>query len=479
MAHIRKVLSFDVGIINLAYCLLEINDNDKTFKILSWDIINLAADNRSICSYVKNNKKVCDKIAKCVVKINKNNCKYFCKAHVTKAELKVHNMDIKYSLINKPEVDLEKCNLCNKKGKYLINVINGQYCEIHRKTIMSNNGYLCAAKKCKNIVTKGILVEKSNDDDNNDNNEHEDNKHIEDNQNIEELPMMDPENIFEIGWCNDHFDENYNNYIKKKTKKMSQNSNVIPLSVLSESMFKNLDQIPELLKVDQVLIENQPALMNPTMKSIAAILFGYFILKGIHEKIKTCSTITEILFCCPANKIKVGGLAANNKLKNTNDDDIYKITKKLGVKYCKALISDNQEYLNKIESHKKQDDMADAFLQGFFKNFGPVMPVCYAEKITNVNMNDVNTVKSKKIIKTNTTSKKTVKSKIQDDQSIQLNLESNAEELNNNCVNLEKLIKKKPIKSIKPSDDSIDDNITIKIGKVSHSFTNNQKNKKY
>ena len=195
---------------------------------------------------------------------------------------------------------------------------------------------------------------------------------------------------------------------------MSQNSNVIPLSVLSQSMYKKLDQIPELLMVDQVLIENQPALINPTMKSIAAILFGYFIMKGIHEKIKTASTISDILFCCPANKIKVGGIVADNKLKNTSDDEIYKITKKLGVKYCKALISDNEDYLKIIESHKKQDDMADAFLQGFFKIFGPVMPVCYAEKITNINSNDVNSVKTKKSVNAIPRSKKTLTSKKHD-----------------------------------------------------------------
>ena len=37
-----KILSIDVGIINLAYCLIEIKDNK--YKILSWDTINLCSE---------------------------------------------------------------------------------------------------------------------------------------------------------------------------------------------------------------------------------------------------------------------------------------------------------------------------------------------------------------------------------------------------------------------------------------------------
>jgi len=39
---VRKILSIDVGIVNLAYCVLEINDDNK-FKINYWDIINISS----------------------------------------------------------------------------------------------------------------------------------------------------------------------------------------------------------------------------------------------------------------------------------------------------------------------------------------------------------------------------------------------------------------------------------------------------
>ena len=38
-----KILSFDVGIKNLAYCVIEVDTKeDKNHKILDWDIINCA-----------------------------------------------------------------------------------------------------------------------------------------------------------------------------------------------------------------------------------------------------------------------------------------------------------------------------------------------------------------------------------------------------------------------------------------------------
>ena len=43
-----KILSFDVGIKNLAYCLFSINNcNDKMLKILKWDVINLCESSAS------------------------------------------------------------------------------------------------------------------------------------------------------------------------------------------------------------------------------------------------------------------------------------------------------------------------------------------------------------------------------------------------------------------------------------------------
>ena len=51
-----RVLSIDVGIKNLAYCLLEKNDPDGHFSIKCWDIANLSSPSQLKCCIKEKNK---------------------------------------------------------------------------------------------------------------------------------------------------------------------------------------------------------------------------------------------------------------------------------------------------------------------------------------------------------------------------------------------------------------------------------------
>ena len=53
--NITKILSFDVGIKNLAFCLMEKKDDDLTIK--KWNIINLVED-RDLCQFKLRNGKL-------------------------------------------------------------------------------------------------------------------------------------------------------------------------------------------------------------------------------------------------------------------------------------------------------------------------------------------------------------------------------------------------------------------------------------
>ena len=53
-------------------------------------------------------------------------------------------------------------------------------------------------------------------------------------------------------------------------------------------------------------------------------------------------------------------------MKATNEAKAYKMTKELGIKYCKELISHLPEWLAILNNHKKKDDLCDAFLQGAY-----------------------------------------------------------------------------------------------------------------
>jgi len=81
-----KVLSIDVGIKNLAYCLLEACD-DKTFNILQWDVLNLCGEEpRCQC---KAKKGICNAKAK----YSKGH-DYYCKSHAKKTEYLVPTAEI-------------------------------------------------------------------------------------------------------------------------------------------------------------------------------------------------------------------------------------------------------------------------------------------------------------------------------------------------------------------------------------------------
>lgn len=74
-----KILSFDVGIKNLAYCYLEYSNS--AIDVVEWDIINICREKHWICKCKKKNKDICNKQAKYF----KNNI-YYCKIHAKKSD---------------------------------------------------------------------------------------------------------------------------------------------------------------------------------------------------------------------------------------------------------------------------------------------------------------------------------------------------------------------------------------------------------
>ena len=98
-----NILSIDVGMKNLAYCLLEYNKKDNIYKILKWEVINLCKSNEHICMGVNKKKKKCIKKAS----FFKEN-KYYCKIHAKNKEYKIPCDKFK---LNK----LKKCKIIELK----------------------------------------------------------------------------------------------------------------------------------------------------------------------------------------------------------------------------------------------------------------------------------------------------------------------------------------------------------------------------
>ena len=78
-------------------------------------------------------------------------------------------------------------------------------------------------------------------------------------------------------------------------------------SLIFENIPRKLYEKPQLLDVDVVVIENQPSLKNPQMKSIQMILYSYFLILGkvIGNGENSKSYIQSIDFCSASNKLKV------------------------------------------------------------------------------------------------------------------------------------------------------------------------------
>lgn len=178
-------------------------------------------------------------------------------------------------------------------------------------------------------------------------------------------------------------------------------------NLLFENIPRKLHELPQLLNVDCVVIENQPSLKNPQMKSIQMILYSYFLILGkiIGNNTNSCY-IENIEFCSASNKLKVYDgpkiilpekNTKNKKLKNEiidntdnqelkieNNDEIndenkavekkikssslkYADKKRLAIEHALYYLKkDQNNYVDFFNNHKKKDDLADSFLQGLY-----------------------------------------------------------------------------------------------------------------
>lgn len=94
-----KVLSIDVGIKNLAFCLFEKTEGSEHFSIKKWDIINISdSKENSLCKCIDKNI-VCNKPAKF-----KKEDTYYCLKHSKKQILQIPGPEQKASYINKQKV---------------------------------------------------------------------------------------------------------------------------------------------------------------------------------------------------------------------------------------------------------------------------------------------------------------------------------------------------------------------------------------
>ena len=92
-----KILSIDVGIKNLSFCLFELQSPDEKsnhLKVIKWDNIDLSEKTESKCIEVDKNG-LCDKPAK----FSKDG-KYYCLKHSKKHNYLQPSAELKQSYLN-------------------------------------------------------------------------------------------------------------------------------------------------------------------------------------------------------------------------------------------------------------------------------------------------------------------------------------------------------------------------------------------
>jgi hypothetical protein len=140
---------------------------------------------------------------------------------------------------------------------------------------------------------------------------------------------------------------------------------------------------------DYILIENQPVLKNPIMKSIQIVIFTYFaqmkrnqVKEKEKEKEEMCNDIKfKTCFVAATRKNKAYQYLSKDSIHEVVENSQisakcekgYKYNKKLACHVCISFLNDKINDISDWEviynKHKKRDDLADSFLQAlvFFK----------------------------------------------------------------------------------------------------------------
>lgn len=297
-----RIISWDVGIAHMAYCVLE-ERLDGSIWVLDWDEIDLIENDRTklTCCGTTKDGRICGKSIKYQLRRLDQTTMGYCKLHqmqyleFTDENQIVKSFEPAESDANCAYVQKSK-TMCGKKAK-CTSPDGISYCNTHYKTELG--------KQIKKYSIQPIKKISTND-----------------------YPTDD-----------------------------LQLRLVHRLDALIGKFAR--------LRVSEVVIENQPATKNARMKAIAGTLYDYFLIRGYVDK-SDGFDLDSIKYMAACNKLKVDADNTIKVFKKTKKKDKYKMTKQLGIEYTKRLLSDKEpefvEYLEVL--YAKKDDMCDAYLQG-------------------------------------------------------------------------------------------------------------------
>ena len=163
-------------------------------------------------------------------------------------------------------------------------------------------------------------------------------------------------------YCKTHNPSDKTTVEIKKAKQILKNKN--PFEYAKRIKYE-LDKRPCVRDVDAVIIENQPALVNPIMKTVQIIILSYFsfnscsenpfIVQNINAKRK--EKLPEEDKDWENSEYKKQYLTRIEKIKNK-----YSRRKLLCFYYANMCLETSPLMKNFLLNHKKKDDLTDSFL---------------------------------------------------------------------------------------------------------------------
>jgi hypothetical protein len=112
------------------------------------------------------------------------------------------------------------------------------------------------------------------------------------------------------------------------------------------------------------------------MKTIQGMIAQYFIMNNNAENIEFVSSIHKLKICKETGNKETGNKETGNKETGNKENDgketeknDYKSRKNLGINKCLEFLTNDHRFNDKLDffnTHKKKDDLSDAFLQGLW-----------------------------------------------------------------------------------------------------------------
>ena len=319
-----RILSIDVGIKNLALCCFEKKEGDTFFQITHWDILNIGEKETLVC-LEKEKEKEKEKPLK------KSKSKQGSKMNT--------NTNINEKAEQKPNHSI----ICGKPAKFTKN--HQCFCLKHAK----KTNFLIPTNELRPAFINKQKVQKL-------------------------FEMADQYHIpYDTKTKKGDIISLLNEYINDTCLESihSVNSSKVDIITIGKNIQLKLDEMfygnqnGEPFTIDYVIIENQISPIANRMKTIQGMISQYFIMKG---------NVNHIEFISSANKLKdltnsnSSGTSVGLEKEKKKPLD-YKDRKKAGIEKCLQLLNENplfQKHFEHFEKHKKKDDLADCFLQGYW-----------------------------------------------------------------------------------------------------------------